>query len=128
MKSSTLRNNTAPFGGAIYISNDKSYKSPGQYEIISNDFEANKANQGGAILADNSNIDIMSNSFRNNSAGFVYDIMGGDEHTESGGAMRLTCSKLEYCQYDVEKNTFEGNQGKNSGGAVSWDGTQPNSL
>ena len=43
-------------------------------------------------MAANTNIKVYSNSFSNNTAGFVYDIMGTTEENESGGAARLVCS------------------------------------
>ena len=80
------------------------------------------------MLIGNSNMHLHSNSFRNNTAGFVYDIMDMAEEKESGGAARLNCSPAVNCSYDLNGNTFEGNQGLNSGGAVSWDGSEPAGL
>ena len=84
-------NSTSPYGGAINISNERRIDVLSSFIFHNNNFYLNQAVTGGAIFADNSNIHISGNSFRNNSAGFVNDIMGLAEESESGGAIRLIC-------------------------------------
>ena len=50
------------------------------------------------------------------------------EKKESGGAIRIQCTDFDDCEYNLANNSFEGNAGKNSGGAVSWDGNEPLGL
>ena len=66
-----FKNNTYQYGGAIYLSNERTNAATSVFKIIGNKFYFNQANQGGAIFAANNDIDIYENEFKNNSAGFI---------------------------------------------------------
>ena len=128
VRNSKFTNSTSPLGGAIYISNERSNILDGSFSITNNEFDSNQAGQGGALWADNSNILIHNNVFKNNSAGFYDFPVTISNEQESGGGVRLICTRWTTCTYDLNANTFDGNRGANSGGAISWDGTKPDGL
>eukprot|EP00347_Sterkiella_histriomuscorum_P015814 403355584 len=68
--------------------------------------------QGGAIYLDRSNI-ILQNSQFNDCQSIV------------GGAISLSCTGLETCNYEIDGNTFQNNQATTKGGAIFYNRYQP---
>lgn len=101
-------------GGAVYY--QSGFKKPplDQHSLVSNLFTDNKAAAGigGAVFAQDVDLVVSNNTFRENTA-------------DKGGAIATSCAHQSWCNITIIGNLFQQNKAEKEGGAVTWSGAFP---
>ena len=100
-------------GAAVVI--EKKAGNSGRLRVENTKFRENLATEAGAMFLSNSYVEITGSEFNSNRA-----------NETAGGAVVFSCTDpLRNCSYSVTSSMFLNNSAVLKGGAIAWEGLQP---
>ncbi|CAG9312606.1 unnamed protein product [Blepharisma stoltei] len=123
---SLFNSNLGIDGGAIYVENEADHSEISQITINSSNFQHNSASNGGAIWANNINLQILLSVFNGNKVETLLQYSLQDIEDGIGGAIKIGCKESNsVCHFNISSSTFNNNSASYKGGAISWDDSKP---
>ena len=120
-----FRDNTAKFGGCVYLKLKINSGNRYFFNASGNEFENCKGVNGGAVYADGVTLNLQNNVFYDNSA-LTANYQSSELETRGRGGAIYAVSSLHLHSFNAFiGNQFRGNQAEEEGGALYWRDSYP---